>query len=190
MKKRKYKTYLEIGVRNPNETFNNVKCPNKEGVDPDFKSKTKYVMTSDEFFEKISDDKIYDIIFIDGLHEYQQVLRDIKNSLKHLSIGGAIVLHDCNPLSRKNQEQNDKKKPCKWNGTVWKAFARLRMTNKNLNMYVVNIDNGCGVIERGSQKLFKKVSENNLTYNFLKKNRKKLLKLCSFREFRKKVITL
>ena len=75
----------------------------------------------------------------------------------------------------------------KWNGTVWKAFAILRMTRSDLNMYVVDINQGCGVIERGHQKRFPKVSENQLTYYFLKKNRRKLLNLCSIKEFRRKV---
>ena len=39
--------------------------------------------TSDEFFE--SNKKNFDIIFIDGLHEYDQVKRDIKNSIKFLN---------------------------------------------------------------------------------------------------------
>ena len=189
VKRMGHNKYLEIGVRNPEHNFNRIKCQYKEGVDPNPISKAKYVMTSDEFFKKISKDKMYDCIFIDGLHEYKQTMRDIKNSLEHLSIGGSIILHDCNPCKRGCQEKSSKskKRPLKWNGTVWKAFADLRMSREDLCMYVVNIDNGCGVVRRGHQKLFNKVPEKKMTYDFLKKNRKELLKLCSFNKFRKRV---
>ncbi len=62
----------------------NVRCP-----------EINYEMTSNEFFalEKIQNKK-YDVIFIDGLHETTQVDIDIQNSLKHLNEGGFILLHD------------------------------------------------------------------------------------------------
>ena len=57
-----------------------------------------FVGTSDEYFESIKDTEVkYDIIFIDGLHHNEQVLKDVENSLKHLSEGGSIVCHDCLP---------------------------------------------------------------------------------------------
>ena len=50
-------------------------------------------MTSDEYFLKIKDTGIkFDIIFIDGLHLDYQVNLDLKNSLKHLSENGFIVI--------------------------------------------------------------------------------------------------
>ena len=100
------------------------------------------------FFVKISKNKIYDIIFIDGLYLYEQSLRDINNSLNHLSINGSIVLHDCNPLSKESQNKK-RRKLKKWHGDVWKVFSILRMTRKDLNMYVVNVNHGCGIVQRG-----------------------------------------
>ena len=52
-------------------------------------------MTSDEFFYNNNDK--FDIIFIDGLHQYEQVIKDVKNSLNCLTKNGII---DC-------QIQND-----------------------------------------------------------------------------------
>jgi len=182
VKQRKYERYLEIGVRDPSLNFDYIKCSCKDGVDPDSKSNCKYVMTSDDFFEKISKYKMYDIIFIDGLHLYKQVLRDIENSLNHLNPKGTIVVHDCNPISKKAQLE-DRNEVKKWNGTVWKSFALLRMSREDLEMYVVDVNQGCGIIRRGSQKLFKKKYKDKLNYNFLKRNRKKLLNLCSAKKF-------
>jgi len=185
IKNNSYERYLEIGVRNPNLNFNKIKCKYKEGIDPNPDSCCKYVMTSDEFFKTKAMNKTYDIVFIDGLHLCDQVLKDVKNSLEHLSDNGVIVLHDCNPIKKKHQEANRGTNK-KWNGTVWKAFAILRMTMKDLDMYVVDVNQGCGVIKKGTQKLFKKVSKDELKYSFLKKNRKKLLRLCSVSNFLKR----
>lgn len=186
IKKYKYNRYLEIGVRSPLSTFNKIKCKYKDGVDPKPVGYCKHIMTSDVFFKKEVNNKVYDIILIDGLHLYKQAVRDIENSLKHLSDNGVIVVHDCNPLSEEAQCESFVSRPQKWNGTIWKAFAFFRMTRKDLFMYVVNTDYGCGIMRRGSQKLFPKVDDNALNYKFLDKNRKKILKLCSVEQFYKK----
>ena len=52
-------------------------------------------MTSDDFFR--DNKEKFDLIFIDGLHETNQVDRDIENSLKFINKGGTILLHDCLP---------------------------------------------------------------------------------------------
>ena len=74
--------YLEIGVRDPEATFNKVRCKNKTGVDPEPLGKeVNFPCTSDEFFDMIKDeeDLKFDIIFIDGLHLTEQVDKVIEN---------------------------------------------------------------------------------------------------------------
>lgn len=184
VKRNDYLRYLEIGVRSLS-TFSKIKCKYKEGVDPSPIRECKYVMTSDDFFKQKMDDKLYDIVLIDGLHLHEQVLRDVENSLKCLSKNGTIVMHDCNPLSIEAQTGIFSKRPAKWNGDVWKAFAFLRMTRKDLSMYVVDTDHGCGIIKFGKQKLFKK-HHKELNYDFLNSNRVDILNLCSVKEFYKR----
>ena len=41
----------------------------------------------------------FDVIFIDGLHEYEQCQRDCLNSMKFLNDGGIILFHDFLPRS-------------------------------------------------------------------------------------------
>lgn len=65
--KNQYKSYLEIGVADPNCTFNQIKIKNKTSVDPRKDYEYTYNLTSDEFFS-INTNK-FDIVFIDGLHE-------------------------------------------------------------------------------------------------------------------------
>lgn len=179
--KKGFKSYLEIGYRT-GTTFNKIKCKIKDSIDPN--SKAKYNMTSDDFFSKINPNKKYDIIFIDGLHIEDQVDRDIQNSLKHLSPSGIIVMHDCNPPTRKHQAVPRLQKV--WNGTVWKSFVKLRCTESNLFMCVINADWGCGIIKRGKQGVYNKVSLNEcLKYEYFNKHKKELLNLISIEEFKK-----
>lgn len=178
IQKNKYKSYLEIGIRNPKDNFDLIKIGHKDGVDP--AGNCNYPMTSDEFFEKISNSLKYDIIFIDGLHLEYQVDKDISNSLKHLNTKGTIVLHDCNPPDYKYQIETYDKNSA-WTGTVWKSYAKLRISSPNLKMYVVDTDWGVGIIQRGSQELFK--TKTILNYEFLEKNREELLNLISPKKF-------
>ena len=90
-----FKNYLEIGVSDPSECFNNVICENKMGVDPGLEfpdNPVKYPMTSDDFFSSLEKGNLdldpgfrWDVIFIDGLHISTQVMKDVINSLYHLN---------------------------------------------------------------------------------------------------------
>ena len=76
--------YLEIGVYK-NSVFNCIplKIENKIGVDPT--QGGTHRKTSDDCF--IDNTKNFDVIFIDGLHTYEQCQRDCINSLKFLNPG-------------------------------------------------------------------------------------------------------
>jgi hypothetical protein len=178
IEKNNYTKYLEIGVRNPDSNFNLINAAHKDGVDPN--GNCNHPMTSDAFFEQLDEDIRYDIIFIDGLHLDFQVENDIKNSLKHLKDGGTIVMHDCNPPTEKHQvEEYDGFSP--WNGTTWKAYAKFRMTDETLSMFVVDTDWGVGVITKGQQILYPKADV--LDYNLLNENRSELLNLITPEKF-------
>ncbi len=187
IKRRKYKSYLEIGINRPTQpghNWENIKIDVKHGVDPNVD--TTYRVTSDEFFAKHIKMK-YDIIFVDGLHESGQAYRDIVNSVKWLNDGGVVVIHDCNPL--KEEYTPPYQIPGVWTGDVWKAFLKLRMERSDLSMYTIDSDYGCGVAEKGSQKLFKPANKNDDigSYAFFDKNRQEILNLISVREFKKRL---
>jgi len=170
-----YRTYLEIGVQNINNNFIKIHAPIKHGVDPIKESMATHVMVSDKFFEQ--NKATYDIIFIDGLHEYKQVVRDIKNSLDILNVNGTIVLHDCNPTTEKMQIVP--RVQSEWTGDVWKAFIDIRHNIKNLNLFVLDCDYGVGIIRRAQRttKFDLKVDPEVLTYKEFDKNRKHWLRL-------------
>ena len=213
IKRSRYSSYLEIGVRR-GTNFSKISCRKKIGVDPDPKSKATLHVTSDQFFSE--NKKMFDIIFIDGLHTEKQVDKDITNSLAALRDGGTIVVHDCSPRTEfeAREEYKTKKyykrgqykpecggswaKKCKqsefghyppWNGTVWRSWVKLRSSRSDLHMYVVDTDSGCGVISRGEQETIKIPS--NFTFEILKNKRNQtlnLVKVDEFRQYIKKVL--
>ena len=50
IQKNNYKTYLEIGVRDPSGNLDLIKVEHKDGVDPS--GKCNFPITSDKFFEQ------------------------------------------------------------------------------------------------------------------------------------------
>lgn len=184
----KYKIYLEIGVRNPKSNYNRIKIDKKYGVDPNPRCsyENEFRMTSDDFFKQ--NEMKFDLIFIDGDHRMIQSDKDIINSLNYITENGTIVLHDCSPLKEEHQTEEYDGKPV-WNGSVWKSISKLRCNRKDLDIVVVNIDHGVGIIRKGTQELFVnyKSMDEIITYPFLEANREKLLNLISPEEFINKI---
>lgn len=182
-----YESYLEIGVNTPEQPGYNwvgVNIPLKHGVDPNVD--TTYKMTSDVFFEKHISQK-YDLIFIDGLHIFEQVYKDITNSLNYLKNNGTIVVHDCNPITEITQRRV--RASDTWHGDVWKSIVKLRIENAELAISTVNTDEGCGIIRKGQQKLLS-IDKNVDIYDyaFLENNRQRALNLISVAEFKEKYL--
>ncbi|MGH7140044.1 MAG: class I SAM-dependent methyltransferase [Pirellulales bacterium] len=152
-----YRTYLEIGVAG-GDCFAAVQAAVKVGVEPDPGVKELNVpggllfcTTSDVFFATVNGRNFFDLVFVDGLHHHEQVYRDVANALDCLSVGGAIVLHDCNP--RTAEMQQVPRIQAEWTGDCWKAIARLRMTRPELMVSVLDTDYGLGVVQRGRREL-------------------------------------
>lgn len=172
IEKHNYKSYLEIGYYK-GWSFDQVKGPLiKVAVDPnpskldkditmpygerrivaflgefqkdlnEAQTEVLYKLTSDDFFNE-EKDSVFDIIFIDGLHEASQVEKDIKNSLNHLSPRGTIILHDCNPPQYEHTTTGID--GC-WTGDTYKAWLKYRAESPYLT-YTIDTDWGVGVID-------------------------------------------
>ena len=176
IKEKKFNSYLEIGC-DDDYSFSQIEVEKKIGVDP--YSGGNYKGTSDEFFLRNSE--CFDCIFIDGLHEYDQVYKDIINSLKFLNEGGIILLHDCLPPSIHQQAVPRYKRT--WNGDVWKAIVNIR-TNADYDTVTCCIDHGVSIIRK--QKNIDRLNLNidsfkNLKFKDFYYNYKKYMRLVDYK---------
>lgn len=189
--------YLEIGVRDPKDNFDQVQCADKLSVDPGYELKenqASFKMTSDQFFEGLRNksignpDQKWDLIFIDGLHLAEQVDRDISNSLDFLKDHGFLVIHDCNPPTEWHAREcfSFPHSPAQaaWNGTTWKGFLKYRQVN-HLYSCCVDTDWGVGIISK-SKKIGDSLAPVNPFYEFSEfdRHRKNWMNLLSFEEFK------
>jgi hypothetical protein len=217
LSKIKGNSYLEIGVRD-GKTITDIKAKSKVGVDPAYNLKKDLALkgvlglndfklfkqTSDEFFEKEAK-KVFpngiDLVFVDGLHNYDQSLRDVLNSLKYLNPNGFLVLHDCNPkgAAQAYPIQNSYDEVIEvlknggiegwtgeWNGDVWKTIVHLRAFHPELNVRTIDADQGLGVISFGQNENLLQVGKDELDiagFDFLENNRKDFLGLISVNDF-------
>ncbi|ACL61105.1 class I SAM-dependent methyltransferase [Methylobacterium nodulans] len=97
------KSYLEIGVETGG-TFIEVEAEYKVGVDINFLFDTEalgnervkfFRQPSDEFFSH--NKYVFDLVFIDGLHTFEQTLRDFMNSLVFTHERSIIIIDDVFP---------------------------------------------------------------------------------------------
>ena len=135
--------YLEIGCEN-NSLFDSVVSTRKTGVDP--ASGGTHRMTSDEFFDANSEK--FDVVFVDGLHEYLQVRRDALNALNSINNGGWIAFHDFLPSNWKEHHVPRISKA--WTGDCWKFAVELAKA-EGIEFYIVNIDCGVGLMRKTAE---------------------------------------
>lgn len=174
IRKSNAKKYLEIGC-DKNKIFRNIHVSHKVGVDP--ARGGTHRMTSDEFFKQNTEK--FDVIFIDGLHYYEQVKKDFENSFKCLNDNGFIILHDMMPTTPDEAVVPIPKiMPYTWVGDVWRLAFDLS-GNENIIFKLVLIDNGCGIAWKGQQNAYSCNVEAN--WNFYANNWNKL-PLTSFTE--------
>ena len=109
-----------------------------------------FALESDAFFaqHKLSDVAGHDTIdfaFIDGLHVFEQALRDVINVEKNARKDSVIVIHDCLPLDSFSS------KPVRsslfWSGDSWKVMAVLREFRPDLSCFTIpTAPTGLGVV--------------------------------------------
>jgi len=154
--------YLEIGVET-GHTFFDVSASSKTAVDPTFTFNVEegkqteptshfFEITSDEYFLDHWNGQVFDLIFLDGLHTWDQTYRDFCNSLLATHERSVILLDDVFPsdVYSCNRDQieavmmrqfmaNDPNNA--WHGDTYKIIPLIRTFHPLLS-YCTIITNG------------------------------------------------
>jgi len=197
--------YLEIGVQT-GITYAYVEAKVKVGVDPmpmlgynmvfllniwGRRNEREWYLvpdTSDVFFKdgfKVAEiPKEYEVIFVDGLHEYRQVLRDIRNSMEHLVDGGYILIHDTAPDSAK--KASGKAEEGDWNGTVYQAIYDLHISGAKYYT-VEGMPEGMTILPKQELRLPTASETPGISYEEFDKNRAEILHLKPFADILREI---
>jgi len=142
----KPKTYLEIGVFRGRSFMFARPQTRAIGIDPapkfkinEVDNKEIYAVTSDDFFsteKNITEltGKV-DFAFIDGLHTFEQVLKDFINVEKLTHKNSVVVFHDILPFDAKAAQKN--RETAVWMGDVWKIFPCLSTYRPDLRLAII-----------------------------------------------------
>jgi len=142
-------TYIEIGLGDGRAQSLTGPKTRAIGIDP-YKGKwellnygaphgstTLFPLTSDDFFSQtdlreIIGKETFDLAFIDGLHHFDQVLKDFINLERYAGKHSVILLHDCLPVSPKvaTRERNT----AFWTGDVWRIIPCLKTFRPDLHI--------------------------------------------------------
>ncbi len=163
IQKNGFKSYIELGLRDINATFNNVKCERKVSVDINPCGAT-YTMSTDDYFAGPGDKDSFDIYFHDASHFAPQVEADLENIFKRWGENSIIVIDDVNPESSFLLDET-------FCGSAWQIWIQLRKRD-DLEMRVFK-GTRFGYIKKGTQKPFLKTIIP--TFEFLEENRGEIM---------------
>lgn len=182
-------SYLEIGVQT-GKTFRAIEVAQKVGVDPDPYAYDATIHTTSDLFFSCNDQK-FDLIYVDGLHEWETALRDIDNAVECLTPCGVIVVDDIAP--RRSEHQTRRPTAIHWTGDVWKSwFVAMQKYSDRFDMFAVDIAFGEGVMRpkifnAGEAEVFEgpKFDPDSDQWGFYVDHHKEFLRMMSFEAYKK-----
>ncbi len=150
------RTYFEIGTAK-GDTLKAFRC-DTICVDPNFQiqhdvlnGKKKlffFQMTSDEFFKNYDIQTLMpggpDVAFLDGLHLFENLLRDFIHTERSCHDRSIIALHDCFPLNQRMAErefrfgENEEGTGNWWTGDVWRLLLVLKKYRPDLRIQILD----------------------------------------------------
>jgi hypothetical protein len=165
--------YMEIGVEDGESMALARMSVRSVGIDPSPKVRLElspnariFEATSDDFFSTMDVQAVLggpvDLALIDGLHLFEQILRDFINVEKYSCPASVILIHDTLPLdyitSRREQTTQF------WSGDIWKIVPCLKTYRNDLTVIniatsptglfaVTNLNPESDVIEKNYEKI-------------------------------------
>jgi hypothetical protein len=140
------RTYLEIGVHEGRSLRLVRPGTRAVGIDPepllhDAGDATVYALASDDFFARhdlraVLRGAPLDLVFIDGMHLFEFVLRDLINIGRYAVPTTTVLLHDCYPISAETATREHL--TYLWTGDVWKIILCLKEYCADVDVCVVD----------------------------------------------------
>lgn len=141
------RVYLEIGVES-GASLALARPPTRAvGIDPapmptaTFTAETSiFAMPSDHFFATenlvaVTGHAHIDLAFIDGLHHYDQVLRDFIHVEAWSRPSTVVLIHDCLPLDDLTAARD--RRTAFWTGDTWKIIPILKRARPDLSFFTI-----------------------------------------------------
>ena len=176
-----YKSYLELGV-SVGESWKLISCENKIGVDNNINVANEFDgvihSTTDNYFLNNKDK--FDLIYIDALHEKNQVYKDFKNSFNVLNDSGVIIFHDVNPFDISQTHFNS-------SGDVFELWIELAKTYK---VYIIKNEydgDSVGIFIKSKNYKFIDIELKDYTYQFFSENREDFISYLNYEEIINKI---
>jgi glycosyltransferase involved in cell wall biosynthesis len=90
----------------------------------------------------------YDVVLVDGHHEYETTIRDLNAVFELLTPSGLILIHDCLPETQEIASPTIVEGA--WMGLCYKAFLDFALDRADLEYCTLDCDQGCGIIRKKS----------------------------------------
>lgn len=147
--------YLEIGVHEGHSLAFVQPGTRTLAVDPEPKVEsppagtTIVSATSDSLFTDHDVQAILggpvDFAFIDGLHLFEQTLRDFINVEANMAPDGVVFIHDCFPIDEPTAARE--RTTVAWSGDVWKVIVGLTRHRPDLTVATAMVEpTGMGIV--------------------------------------------
>jgi len=140
------RAYLEIGVNEGDSLRLAQPSTRSVGIDPEPRLRDPvdadvFALTSDEFFARYDLGEVFegaplDLVFIDGMHLFEYVLRDLINVGRYAAPTTTVLLHDCYPISAETATREHQ--TYLWTGDVWKVVLCLKEVCPEVDVRVVD----------------------------------------------------